>query len=159
MNRFRKLKAGSGEEAKRETAIKLYNLGVEYAKGSRVEKDRKKANSYFRQAAEIGLPEAQYNLGRAYFDGDGLEVDRKAAIEWYKKAAEQGFAQAQYNLGVIYQNGLGIKQDFDSAVQWYERAGKSGICISPIQSWNVIYNWSRRWQESETRDFVVAQGC
>ena len=83
------------------------------------------AVSWFRKAAEQGLPQAQFNLGVCYSNGHGVEKDETKAVSWYRKSAEQGLAQAQFNLGLAFLYGDGTKKSLSSAVIWLEKAAES----------------------------------
>ena len=52
------------------------------------------AASWYRKAAEQGLPEAQFNLGRMYVSGQGITADQSLAYVWLSLAAQQRFEPA-----------------------------------------------------------------
>jgi TPR repeat protein len=52
------------------------------------------AARYVRQAAEIGLPEAQHRLGLLYADGLGVPKDQREAVLWLSKAKSSGYPLA-----------------------------------------------------------------
>ena len=56
--------------------------------------DKAEAITWFKSAAEQGLPAAQTSLGYAYRTGNGVEQDYAKALHWYQSAAWQGDAQA-----------------------------------------------------------------
>lgn len=99
-------------------------LGICYANGWGVEKNKKEAVKWWKKAAEQGRAAAQYNLGRYYLHGWGIEKNEKEAVEWYRKAAEQGYVDAQFKLGVCYANGSGVEKDEEEAVKWYRKAAE-----------------------------------
>lgn len=80
----------------------------------------------YRQAAELGLSEAQNNLGVLYKDGQGVGQDFEAAAHWFRLSAEQDNTLAQLNLGWLYHAGKGVSQNADSARYWYLRAATKG---------------------------------
>lgn len=55
--------------------------------------DLKKAEAYFRKAAEHGEPTAQYNLGALALSGQ-IKMEYVEAIEWLTKAAQNGMQPA-----------------------------------------------------------------
>ena len=76
-------------------ADKLFRKGKMFDIGDGVGKDKKLAFEYYKQAAELGHPEAQYNLAQLYEFGQGVKEDRRMAKEWYTKAANQGLEAAK----------------------------------------------------------------
>ncbi len=100
-------------------AAAQFALGLAYAVGrSGVTQDDATAVTWFRKAAEQGLPKAQFNLGVAYDRGRGVSQDGGQARAWLHKAAEQGLSKAQFNLGVLLANGRGGPRDYASAYAW-----------------------------------------
>jgi len=85
------------------------------------------AFSYFEQAAEQGLVQAQYNLASMLDQGSGCFQDQTAAFSWYNKAAQQGFTQAWQNIAVMYYRGEGVKTDKLQAYAWTLLAAKAGV--------------------------------
>ena len=59
-----------------------------------VERDEKKAFSYFEQAANAEIPIAQYNIAVMYQYGSGVEQDKAKSRMWMAKAAQHGFPLA-----------------------------------------------------------------
>ena len=49
------------------------------------EKDAKQAVSWYKKAAEQGVPEAQFNLALCYYDSIGTHPDTAAARQWLRK--------------------------------------------------------------------------
>ena len=101
-------------------------LGLMYAQGVGVPRDRTIAAEWFRKAAEQGHPQSQHNLAVSYLTGIGVARDHAQAADWFRKAAEQGDARAQNNLGHMYAAGTGVSQDYAEAVVWYRRAAGAG---------------------------------
>jgi TPR repeat protein len=50
-------------------------MGNCYYEGRGTKLDYNKAFSWFKPAAEQGLPEAQYRLGNCYYNGEGVKQD------------------------------------------------------------------------------------
>ncbi len=99
-----------------------FNLGVMYALGLGVAKDKTVAANWYRKAAEKGLSWAQFNLGQAYEEAYGVDRDEAIAVSWYRKAAEQDYPRAQFNLGLMYARGLGVAEDVVQAYKWFHLA-------------------------------------
>ena len=102
-----------------------YVLGVMFANGHGVAKDRREAAKWYRLSAEQGNSSAQNNLGENYRDGHGVVQDFKEALKWYRLSAEQGDATAQNNLGAMYGDGQGVAQDYVRAHMWLNLAAAS----------------------------------
>jgi TPR repeat protein len=52
--------------------------------------DYETSASYYRRAAELGLPRAQVMLGQLYAWGQGVERDPERAVFWLRQAMESG---------------------------------------------------------------------
>ena len=76
-------------------ALGSYRLGLQHAAGNGVPKDLPLAALHIRNAADLGLPQAQATLGLMYESGKGVERDLDAARAHYRQAAEQGNPQGQ----------------------------------------------------------------
>lgn len=83
------------------------NIGILYRQGRRFEKDDIKARSWFRDAAESGIPEGMYCYGTALDNGLGGPADGASAKLWYTKAAERGTAKARDALVRLEIDGTG----------------------------------------------------
>ncbi len=81
----------------------------------------------WRQAGELGWPQAQWLLGLCFAFGIGVEEDDQKAVEWILKAAEQGFAPAQAMLGACCAAGTGVEEDEQKAVEWILKAAEQGF--------------------------------
>jgi len=77
------------------------NLGLLYARGDGVAKDRKEAARWSRLAAAQGYAQAQVYLG----GGDGVEKNLDEAAVWLRKAADQGSLRAKNYLEQLTLNG------------------------------------------------------
>ena len=71
------------------------NIGILFRQGRRFEKNDVKARSWFRDAAESGIPEGMYCYATAFDNGIGGPSDVASAKAWYAKAAERGTAKAR----------------------------------------------------------------
>ena len=98
-------------------------IGLFYAQGNGVKKDKNRAVQYYIMGAEKGDPEAQYWLGRAYEQGRGIKHDPERALYWLHQAAGKGNWLAIRELALIYGTGLlGQAIDEKVALQWGEKA-------------------------------------
>ena len=104
-----------------------FALGVLYAEGRGVKKDRNKAAELFEKAARTGHPLANYNLGLLFLKGDGKPQNSYRAAMHIRYAAEKGIAVAQYDLAGLYQNGVGVPNDALDASHWLSKAAEQGM--------------------------------
>lgn len=104
--------------------LSCYYLGLLYKKTNKDTgvKNFKKAENYLKEAAILGLKEAQYELALLYDTGDKVQEDRAAALYWMEQSAAQDFAEAQYALAVWQERGYYGKVDMQKALSLYEKA-------------------------------------
>ena len=112
--------ATSGDE------FSLYQLGLMYAEGFGVKRNRFEAAKWYIQAANLGNPDAQFGMGLIYDEGEGVPKDTNEAASWYLKAANQGHHEAQYRVGRMYAEGLGLKKSLVEAHLWLNLSGAHG---------------------------------
>ena len=94
-------------------------MGQLYDFGFGVDRDDEQALSWYRKAAEHGLPAAQRLVGDFYRRGRGGKADAAEAARWYERGAEGDDLRAQYQLGQMYFNGAGIPMDYAAAYFWF----------------------------------------
>ena len=104
-----------------------FALGVLYAEGRGVKKDRAKSAELFEKAARTGHPLANYNLGLLFLKGDGKPQNPYRAAMHIRYAAEKGIAVAQYDLAGLYQNGAGVEPNAVEAARWLSKAAEQGM--------------------------------
>ncbi|VAW97819.1 hypothetical protein MNBD_GAMMA20-822 [hydrothermal vent metagenome] len=109
-------------KAEQGNAKAQYAIGEMYEKGRGVEKDPRRAFSWYSKATQQGNIKAEYKLGMAYLNGTGIRENYRKAHDWLSKSSNQGYARAQYFLGTLYENGQGTAQDLDKALAWYKQA-------------------------------------
>lgn len=111
------------EESKNNNCESTLKLARCFYTGTGVEKDVKKAFTYFTQAEKQGSIEAKTYLAFCYLKGIGTDKNEKKAVEYYKDAAEKGEAVACYSYGLILKKGLyGAEKNLDIAKQMFEKA-------------------------------------
>ncbi len=81
-----------------------YSIGRLHANGDGVPRDYATARTWFKRAADHGLPAAQNALAKTYYYGDGGPREKDKAIEWFRRAAENGDRDAMRRL-----SSLGVK--------------------------------------------------
>lgn len=95
-----------------------YYLGLMANYGRGVRRDYALALSLYKQAAEIGSPEALFRIGALFANGQGVPRNYAEAMRWYNRAAELGDGLAQYSLGLGYLSGNGVSKDPKRALFW-----------------------------------------
>ncbi|MBL4787453.1 MAG: caspase family protein [Cohaesibacteraceae bacterium] len=88
--------------------------------------DLRRANRYYRSAANSGYAAAQNAMGSAFDRGRGVAPNLTWAFSWYRKAAEQGHAIAAFKMGNALAIGRGIAEDQQEAVFWYRKSANEG---------------------------------
>jgi TPR repeat protein len=104
-----------------------FDIGFMHANGWGVPRNPAGAITWYRKAADQGLPIAQHFLGLAYVNGEGVQVDDAEAARWFARAAAQGFAQAQYMFGLMNLDGRGVQKDPVQGYAFMVMAGQGGV--------------------------------
>ena len=94
------------------------DLAFCYLNGDGVERDSKKAEHWFLEAAKEGSHDAQMALGYSYLNGDGVEQNYKKAFYWLSLAAPY-FTAAERGLAKCYYHGWGVKKDYEKALSMF----------------------------------------
>jgi uncharacterized protein len=109
----------------------FFPLSDLYERGVGVPRDLKKADELLRQAAELGVPQAQLRIARHYLtgaSGHAFPQDYRMALGWFKRAAGHGIAEAQYEVGVRYEQNEGVDApDMAVAIESYLGAAEAGF--------------------------------
>ena len=87
-----------------------------------VQKDLRKAMSFFSLASDTGDAESSYMRGCCYLEGLGCEKNAVKAFEALKIADERGWLPASYLLGSMYESGTGTQVDYTAALEAYSRS-------------------------------------
>jgi TPR repeat protein len=85
-------------------------------------KDAEAGSSWYRRAAEAGLPRAQYALGRLHHE----KGEAEPAISWFRRAADGGDTAAQYAMGGLYWQGSGVAQNKEKALEYFNASAEAG---------------------------------
>ena len=97
--------------------VKAYNnIGYAYSTGKGVEKDKKKANHYYKLAAVGGDVTSRYNLGL----DEKKAGNMKRALEHYMMAVECGYENSLKKIQKLYTNGHATKDDYAKALRAYQ---------------------------------------
>ena len=105
----------------------MRNVAMMLRKGEGVAKDPKKAEIFYMQAAEAGLPTAQADLADMLLKGEAGPPDPKAALPLLKAAADAGHPLAQYELSQLYEAGEVVPKNLDTARALYTAAAARGV--------------------------------
>jgi len=76
------------------------------------------AVTWYRIAADAGVPSAQFKLANAYIAGAGVDADMAQAQVWYNRAALQGLPDAQQALGLLLIGGKAGTTDPVEGYKW-----------------------------------------
>lgn len=73
----------------------LYSLGVYYDTGNFFELDKQKAFEYFKESAELKMPQAEHIYGiMLYYGTGGAMLDEERGLSMIKSAASAGVVEA-----------------------------------------------------------------
>lgn len=78
--------------------------------------DHPRAAALYKQAADLGVPEAAYAFYLCHRMERGLARDERDETLYLRKAAKEGCLQAAYELGLCYMEGSGLPKDQSAAV-------------------------------------------
>jgi TPR repeat protein len=74
------------------------NLGLAYAFGLGVKRNRERAHTFFRQSLGSRAQETYLWVAKSFESGDGVAKDAEEAIAWYRIAADDGSSEAREHL-------------------------------------------------------------
>ncbi|WP_413493906.1 DUF6396 domain-containing protein [Morganella psychrotolerans] len=115
--------------AKLSISYGYYQMGHYLDTGYGVAADRTKALAYFRQAADLGSPEAQFVIGDIFLSKslDNMQNNPAYRPEIGKKmldcAVQQQHGKAAYYLATYY---LDVDNDLDNGMKYHQLAVKNG---------------------------------
>jgi TPR repeat protein len=105
----------------------MRNVAMMLRKGEGVAKNPKKAEEFYMQAAEAGLPTAQADLADMLLKGEAGPPNPKAALPLLESAARAGHPLAEYELAQLYEAGEVVPRNLDTARKLYTAAAASGV--------------------------------
>ncbi len=133
------------------------NLAYLYEHGLGVAQSDVTAMSWYRRAAEAGLPAAQYNLATMLHKGRGPAGDADtSAYRWFEAAANAGYTDAEYMVGEYYRSGLGVKRDGALALSWYLKAAKKGHAGAQLMAAS-LYLSGEGWRSEPQKALIWAE--
>ena len=95
-------------------------------KGIGVERDVKKAKTWYQLAAAQGNASAMHNLAVLFAMGTDGAADNESAARWFTEAADLGVKDSQFNLGILAAKGVGMKQNLEDSYKWFALVAKGG---------------------------------
>ncbi|WP_299473705.1 hypothetical protein [uncultured Roseibium sp.] len=98
-----------------------------YENGTGVARDSAAAFHFYKQAADLGDPEALVSLGDHYLDGDQVERDFDKALELYNQSLDAGNKNALLDLGYLHTETDWDGHDFQKAMEHFRRADEAGV--------------------------------
>lgn len=112
-----------------------------------------RAAEYFRQAADMGLPEAHAAIGHLYNHGaeseaGTIEMDPERARSHYEIAAKGGSSRAMYELGLIYAEGKHVDPDTKKALEYFVDSAKRGDGAA-IERLEPVMLRAREWEAAK----------
>lgn len=118
--------------AKLNISYGYYQMGHYLDTGYGVAADRTKALAYFRQAADLGNPEAQYFIGDIFIsqrvsDSDNPAYHPDIGKKMLTCAAQQGNKEAAFTAAMFYKR---VEKNFDIALEFFQLASENGHRIS-----------------------------
>ena len=104
-----------------------------YANGTYVEKDRERAERYFRQAAALGDDRARVQYVRFLLTPGAEQPVGNQALAWLREAADADNPEAMLLLGNLYARGESVSRNFRKALKWY----KASVAAAPDDA-NIV---------------------
>jgi len=108
-----------------------FELGKLYDAGSKLERDRAKAITWYSSAAKQGHRESQYRLAVAYIYGYGVERDSIKGEQWLTAAAKQGHKVSSKMLPIYLSNGA-LNGSTSIVLSWYLEKAVKGDSGGPF---------------------------
>jgi TPR repeat protein len=110
-----------------------FHLGNWYwERPNRTERQRRRAISLWRRAANGGLESAQYTLGVDYATDPNMPINPKESVRFYRMSALNGNAEALHNLGMMSLLGEGIPKDEAAGIAMIIKAAERGIDVAML---------------------------
>lgn len=118
--------------AKLNISYGYYQMGNYLDTGYCIDRDRTRALAYFRQAADLGNPEAQYVIGDIFIsqrigDNDNPTYRPEIGKQILNCASLQGSGEAAYRLTSYIKN---VEKDTDVTLKYFQLSAQNGYRIS-----------------------------
>src|SRR6266850_4322311 len=118
---------GTVRERRSSLAVPLYDRGMKFLKGDKVNADQNEAFRCFILAAGLGEARAARMLGRIAPEIGTASKDSPALLDLFKKSADTNDAAAMNIVGFMLENGWGAAADPKAAVDWYTKSANGGF--------------------------------
>ena len=102
------------------------HLGVLYANGTGVFKNKNRAVSLFQMACDAGDMFGCAQLGFSYQFGQGVQIDFGKAFSLSQRACNAGEMRGCVGLGLLYLRGFGATKDYEEAISLFQKACDAG---------------------------------
>ena len=119
-----------------------------YYEGKDVDKNAKKALSWYLKAANQGNTVAQAKVALFYHDGIHVPLDHAKAFEWYQKSIKEDVAEAQFGLGLIYAYGNEVPKDLKKSKYWLTKAAAQGYAPALF---HLAYDYQNHYGDDESQ--------
>jgi len=96
-----------------------YDMGHYLELGYGVKQDTSRAHAYFRQAADLGNPDAQFYVSRLL---EKIEVADEVVIELRRCAMNQGHKESSFYYGVLFK----ARDFYPEAIQGFQAGARNG---------------------------------
>ncbi|RIB00988.1 kinase-like domain-containing protein [Gigaspora rosea] len=106
----------------------MYWLGYCYEYGIGIEKDEKKAFTWYQKSADMNDYNGMYQVGYCYYLGIGVEIDKNKAFTYYLKSAEAGNFMGIWKTAWCYRYGIGVEESYDKFYKWIKKYSLYGKC-------------------------------
>ncbi|RIB04062.1 kinase-like domain-containing protein [Gigaspora rosea] len=115
-------------------------LGYCYQHGIEIDKNEKKAFTYYQKSANMNNSDGMYYVGHCYYLGIGVEIDKKKAFVYYLKSAKSGNSMVIFKTAVCYRYGIGVEGNYGEFRNWNLKDSKYGKCKHCYE-----YNTDESW--------------
>ncbi|RIB28626.1 kinase-like domain-containing protein [Gigaspora rosea] len=105
-----------------------YLVSYCYEYGIGIEKDEKKAFTYYQKSADMNNSNGMYQVGYCYYLGIGIEIDKQKAYSYYLKSAEAGNSMGIWKTAWCYYFGIGVEKNSDKWLEWIKKKSEHGKC-------------------------------
>lgn len=126
--------------AKPDSVIKTFLLGVCYEYELGVKKDLDLAFKYLLEASNNDSLEAKLHLANCYINGKGTPVNEKEAFKWFLETAKGGIQYSKRTVAYLYEKGIGTAKDYDNAFKWYSEAASVNDREAKFEMGNCYIN-------------------
>ena len=137
------------------------NLGVMYADGQGVSRDRERSVKLFVQSCSGGHLSACNNLALAYLEGNGVDRQPAKAADTFQRACDGGYKLACRNLGLMLRDGRAVPADLTRAETLLDKACKGGVPLACTNAGDVDAMRAIKGGPARYKEMIAhyKQGC